>query len=93
MRITESASNAIINAMKSKGLDLKTTYLEIGIFEGNLGMGFTRNPIGTTIKNGELSIVVSSKLDTEGVVIDFGEVNGKLGLVFLGEDINGNNIN
>ena len=92
MRITESASNAIINAMKSKGLDLNTTFLEIGVFDGNLGMGFTRNPIGTTIKTGELSIVISSNINTEGIVVDFGEVNGKQGLVFLGEYVNGDNI-
>lgn len=92
MRITEAATNAIINVMKSKGLDTKKTYLEIGVFEGNLGIGFTREPVGKTIKSGELMLVTSSKLDTEGVIIDFGEVNGKMGLIFLGEEnVNHNN--
>jgi hypothetical protein len=85
MQITDSAKNAILNVMKSKGLDIATTFLEIGVFEGNLGLGFTRNPIGTIVKNGDLSVVISSKVDTTGVIVDYGEVNGKLGLIFTGE--------
>lgn len=86
MRITDSAANAILNVMKSKGLNPKNTLLEIGVFEGNLGLGFTRSPIGNIIQNGDLSIVISSKIDTQGIVIDFGEINGKKGLVFLGDE-------
>ena len=85
MQITETAAQAILEVMKSKGLNPKTAFLEIGVFEGNLGLGFTRTPIGTTVKKGELSVVVSSQVDTNGVTIDFGEVNGKMGLIFLGE--------
>jgi|LakMenE18May11ns_1017448.scaffolds.fasta_scaffold9898312_4 hypothetical protein len=85
MRITDSATSAILNVMKSKGLDVTTTFLEIGVYDGNLGMSFTRNPIGTTMKNGELSIVISSKVNTTGIVIDYGQVGEKTGLIFLGE--------
>jgi hypothetical protein len=83
MRITESAKNAIINVMKSKGLDLKTTYFEIGVFDGNLGIAFTRNPIGNIYKNDELLIVTSSKGELEELVIDYLERDGKSGLVFF----------
>lgn len=86
MRITDSASDAIVKVMKSKGLNPKTTYLEIGVFEGNLGMGFTRHPIGKIIKQGELSVVLSSAVDTDEIIVDYGEVNGRTGLIFLGEE-------
>lgn len=85
MRITQSASEAIINVMKSKKLDPRNIFLEIGVFDGNLGLGFTREPIGKTLKQGDLNIVVSNEIDSEGVVVDFGELNGKKGLIFLGE--------
>ena len=92
MKITESASEAIVAVMKKKGLNTAKTYLEIGIFDGNLGMGFTREPIGKIVKQGDLNVVVSNNVDSEGVVIDFGEINNKKGLIFLGEDyVNQNN--
>lgn len=86
MRITNSASDAIVKVMKSKGLNPKNTYLEIGVFEGNLGIGFTRSPIGKIIKQGELSVTLSSAVDTNGIIVDYGEVNGRMGLIFLGEE-------
>jgi hypothetical protein len=92
MKITDSASVAIANVMKSKGLNIEKTFLEIGIFDGNLGMGFTREPMGKTIKCGELNVVIDGNVDTSGVVIDYGEINGKKGLIFLGEEnVNNNN--
>ena len=92
MKITDSASIAITNVMKSKGLNPKTTFLEIGVFEGNLGIGFTREPIGKTVKYGELNVVITSQVDTAGIIVDYGEVNGKRGLIFLGEEnVNNNN--
>lgn len=92
MRITDNAANAIVSVMKLKGLNPKDTFLEIGVFEGNLGMGFSRDAMGKMIKHGELTMVISSEVDSTGVVIDFGEVNGKKGLIFLGEkDVNNTN--
>ncbi len=84
MEITESAVNSILNIMKSKGLNPKNTFFEIGIFEGNLGLGFTREKIGKIVKKGDLTIIVASTIESENIKIDFGEVNGKKGLVFLG---------
>jgi hypothetical protein len=85
MRITQSASEAIVTVMKSKKLDPRNTFLEVGVFDGNLGLGFTREPIGKTLKQGDLNIVISNEIDSEGIVVDFGELNGKKGLIFLGE--------
>jgi hypothetical protein len=93
MRITDSAAQAIVQVMKSKGLNPENTFLEIGVFEGNLGMGFTRDALGKRVKSGDLTIVISSEVDASGVVIDFGETNGKKGLIFLGEQQNVNNSN
>lgn len=86
MRITDSAAQAILQVMLKKGLDPKNSYLEIGLFEGNLGLGFTRDRFGKLLQFGLLGVVVSQSVDVTGVVIDFGEINGRKGLVFLEED-------
>jgi hypothetical protein len=86
MQITTAAVNAILEVMKSKGLNPKNTFLEIGAFEGNLGIGFTREKIGRIVKNGDLTLILASNLDTTGVVVDFGEIDGRKGLIFLGEE-------
>lgn len=86
MKITEPAVDAIIGVLKKKGLDPKKTFLEVGIFEGNLGMTFTREQAGRTVQFGDLSVVVQNNVDSDGVVIDFGEINGRTGLIFLTEE-------
>jgi hypothetical protein len=86
MKITESAAEAILQVMIKKGLNPKTTYLEIGVFDGNLGLTFTRDRDGRVDRIGALSVVVATNVDTTGVVVDFGEVNGRKGLIFLGEE-------
>ena len=92
MRITDNAIKAIIHIMKSKGLDTKKTFFEIGVFNGNLGISFTRESMGNIIENGELTIVISNDVDKSDFVIDFVESNGKKGIIFLGEK-NVDNIN
>lgn len=86
MRITESAVKAILDVMNKKGLNPKKIHLEIGVFEGGLGLGFTNEGIGQRQHFGDLSVVISHSVDTEGVVMDFGEVDGRKGLIFLGEE-------
>jgi hypothetical protein len=86
MKLTESAATAILEVMKKKGLDHKKTFLEIGVFDSALGMSFTRDKNGRLVKFGNLSVVIAHNVDTTGVVIDFGEVNGRKGLIFLGEE-------
>jgi hypothetical protein len=33
-----------------------------------------------------LTLILASNLDTTGVVVDFGEIDGRKGLIFLGEE-------
>jgi hypothetical protein len=92
MKITESANQMIVYTMKKKGLDPSKVFLEIGIFNGDLGMGFTREPFGKIMKEGELNLVLSGQVDADNLTVDYGEVDGKKGLIFLGEDyVNKNN--
>lgn len=85
MRVTEPAVDAILEVMRKKGLSPKTTFLEIGIFEGNLGLGFTKDRHGKIITYKNLSIVIANDVDTTGVVVDFKEIKGRKGLIFTGE--------
>jgi len=86
MNITDSAWKTIVKIMKSKNLDPKNTFLEIGVFDGNLGISFTKEPIGNRLQFGELNVVISSDIDyNPNLTIDFGEINNKKGLIFLGE--------
>lgn len=87
MRITDEAADAILGVMSSSGLDPNTTYLEVGVFEGNLGLGFTQRRYGRKLKFGGLSVVVADNIDTTGVLVDVGEHEGRKGLVFKGEEV------
>lgn len=92
MRVTENATEAIIGVMKSKGLPIDTWALEICTLDnGALGMGFTRERQGHAIEFGKLTVMIADNVNSEGVVIDFGEVKGKQGLVFLSEEEYENN--
>ena len=71
--------------MKKKGLDPKKTFLEVGIFDGNLGIGFTREALGRKIKNNDLTVVVTNNIDSANIVIDYNEINGRKGLIFSSE--------
>jgi hypothetical protein len=86
MRITESAANAVVQVMIRKGLNPKKTFLEVGVFDGGLGISFTNERNGNLMQVGPLSVIIASNVDTTGVVMDFGEVEGRKGLIFLGED-------
>lgn len=90
MKITDAAVKAILDVMASNGMDTKTTFLEIGVFKGAIGLGFTRDRIGVMDKYGDLNVMIDPSIDTTGVVIDFGEIEGKRGLIFLGDENVGN---
>lgn len=91
MKITEAAAHAILQVMIKKGLNPKTTFLEIGVFEGNLGLGFTRERMGRLVHFGPLGVVIASNVDTTGVVVDLVEHDGRKGLIFKGENNDGTN--
>lgn len=87
MRFTESAANAILNVMNSKGLDPKQFVFEISVRDnGAVGIGFTRERAGTAHQYGDLVVMVGHDVDMDGVVVDFGEVNGRQGIAFLKEE-------
>jgi hypothetical protein len=86
MRLTDSAVEAILQVMIKKDLDPSKTFLEIGVFDGAMGLGFTNETFGKRKNFGKLGVIISHKIDTTGVVIDFGEIKGRKGLIFLGED-------
>lgn len=86
MKITEIAAQIILEVMLKKGLNPKSVFLEVGIFNGNLGLGFTREKNGKILHFDLLTVIISGKVDATGVVIDFGEINGRKGLTFIGEE-------
>ncbi len=89
MKITPAAADAILKVMAKKGLNPKKFFLEIGVFEGNLGLGFTDERHGKVLTFGNLSVVIAHNVDTTGAVVDFGEIDGRKGLLFTGEqDVN-----
>jgi hypothetical protein len=91
MKITDAAAQAVLQVMLKKGLNPKTTYLEVGVFNGNLGIGFTRDKGGKILRFGPLMVMVSNSVDSTGVVMDYGEIDGRKGLLFIGEDEHGRN--
>lgn len=87
MKVTNSAIEIILDIMQKRGLDPSKTFLEVRLLEnGALGFGFTRDRLGKLIKFGDLSVIEAFGTETSDTVIDFGEVNGKKGLIFLSEE-------
>jgi hypothetical protein len=93
MRITESAAKAILQVMVKKGLNPKQVHFEIGMFDGSFGIRFNKDRHGKIMQFGPLTVVVADNVDTTGVVLDFGEINGRKGLLFTGEEQYVNNTN
>ena len=86
MKITETAIQAVLDIMKNQKLDPQEVYFEIKLLpNGAVGIGFNRDIDGQIREFGELKTVISPKIDMEGVVVDFGETNGKKGLLFFNE--------
>lgn len=87
MNLTEAARDAIIDVMKKKDLDTKEWFLEFRIIDnGAIGLGFTRTPMRKVLEFGELHLTVDGVIDTEGVVVDYGNNDGRKGLFFMSSD-------
>ena len=87
MKFTKPAVDAILNVMQSKDLDPSQFSLELRVLEnGALGMGFSKDAQGKTTELGDLTVVVDDVIDSDGVLIDFIEMDGKKGLAFLVEN-------
>lgn len=88
MKLTDSAKNAIINVMQKQELDPQIWYLEFRILEnGAIGLGFTQEALQQVLEFGDLRLTIQNMIDTEGVVVDFGELEDRQGLFFGDQEI------
>lgn len=84
MKITDSAAQIILEIMKKKRLDPKEFVFEFHLLEnGGVGIGFTKDRQGLAIKHGELTIMIGHGVDMGDTVVDYGEIDGRMGLIFL----------
>lgn len=84
MKLTESAITAILHVMKKRKLDTKKVVFEFHLLDnGGVGIGFTRDRQGVPHQYGDLTVMVGNGVDMSGTTVDFGEVNGRMGLIFL----------
>ena len=87
MRFTESAINVILEIMKKRGLDPNIFVFDVSIREnGSVGIGFTKDRAGKALQYGDLTVMIGHNIDMDGVVVDFGEVNKRRGIVFVTEE-------
>lgn len=84
MKLTDSAAAAILEVMKKRRLDPKKIKFEFHLLEnGGVGIGFTPDRHGTVQQYGDLTVVIGRGVDMGNTVVDFGEVDGRMGIIFL----------
>ena len=84
MKLTDPASKAILEVMKKRKLDPKKFVFEFFRLEnGGVGIGFAKDRHGTAFQYGDLTVMVGHNVDLGDITVDFGEVNGRNGLIFL----------
>ncbi len=84
MRLTDSAAAAILEVMKKRRLDPKKIVFEFHRLDnGGVGIGFTKDRQGTAQQYGELTVMIGNGVDMGETVVDYGEVNGRMGIIFL----------
>jgi hypothetical protein len=84
MKFTDSAITAVLEVMKKRELDPKKVYFEFCLLQnGAVGMGFTDSRLGKTFQFGELTVIIDQRANVDTMVVDYGEVNGRKGLIFL----------
>jgi len=84
MKLTDSAATAILDVMKKRKLDPKKIVFEFHLLEnGGVGIGFSRDKHGTSLQYGDLTVIIGNGVDMGNTVIDFGQVNGRMGIIFL----------
>jgi hypothetical protein len=84
MKITPIAVKSLLEIMDARGLNTKEWCLEIRILDnGVVGIGF--NKVERDFIFGDLGIAIDERVDTEGLLIDLGEIDGKKGLIFSSE--------
>jgi len=84
MKLTDSAATAILDVMKKRKLDPKKIVFEFHLLKnGGVGIGFSRDKHGTSLQYGDLTVIIGNGVDMGNTVIDFGQVNGRMGIIFL----------
>ncbi len=84
MRLTDSAASAILEVMKKRRLDPKQVVFEFNLLDnGGVGIGFTKDRQGTAQQYGELTVMIGNGVEMGDTVVDYGEVNGRNGIIFL----------
>jgi hypothetical protein len=67
--------------------------MEVGVQDnGAIGLGFSKGPHTNVVPFGELKLTIDPKIDTEGVLVDYTEIEGRRGLIFLSEEFYGRDI-
>lgn len=90
MKISESASKVILSIMEKNNLDPKSYYLKFEIMtNGALGFTFTSESEKCEYHHG-LGVCVDASVSMKDTFVDYGEVNGRKGIIFM-ENKNGNN--
>jgi hypothetical protein len=84
MKLTDSAVNAILGVMNRRRLDPKKVVFEFHLLDnGGVGIGFTKDRQGESQQYGDLTVMIGNGVNMGDTVIDFGEVNGRTGIIFL----------
>ena len=88
MKLTESAANAILSVMKKRKLDPKKIVFEFHLLDnGGIGIGFTRDRQGVSQQYGELTVMIGNGVEMGETIVDFGKVNGRMGIILLNNNI------
>ena len=91
MKITNDAIRAILYTMTKSGLDPAEFSLYFCNPGGNEGMAFNfvKDEIGTVHQFDDLKVIIALDVNMDEVVIDLRQVDGRVGLIFTGEqDVN-----
>lgn len=89
MKFTDSAVSKILEIMKRKRLDPKKVFFALRTMDnGEVGIGFSRERDGTSQKFGELTVSVGRGISMPNLLVDFCEIDGRKGIIFLEENKN-----
>lgn len=87
MRFTDEAARAILQIMKRRSLDPRKIVFELSILaDGSIGIRFNQDRQGVSHKFGELTVMIDPRLESNQTVIDYGEIEGRKGIIFLEND-------
>lgn len=85
MIITKPAATAILGTMSKEGLDIKEIAVSFEFINGGVGFSFSKDSFGKELNFYGLRVIVDERVDTEKMIVDLGEVKGRVGLIFKGE--------